>query len=285
MIAVEFRRRAGRMLRVGFLLSLLIHFAGAGVLGILRARLPRSQGLVPRPRETEAFVTLSQALTFEKRARPVPRLQSHPQSHSHSQARSQSVVHPVVLPRTVARLFPAPVLRASIPRPNAPVAHVPRVGRAVASEGMTQEQIARLSQDFAQTIAASHGASDPLRVSTRVPTAVKHYRLQFDGRISTLRIGQGILTPIKKWAADGYTYYYVTYEIVWPDGTYESGAVPWPIRYLPSRDPFASGIPGQRIPLPAPLPGWALPSGIHLGKALQEYFPGYKANDEEGPRA
>jgi len=274
MIAVDNRRRARRMLQVAFLLSLLIHFGGAAVLGILSARLPHSQGALARPRETEAFVTLSQALTIDKRPRPVPR----PPSHSHP--RSRPVMRPVAPPRAVAQRLPAPVLHAIIPRPNAPVVHVPKVERVAASAGMTQEQLARLNQDFARAITASHGANDPLRVATRVPTAVKSYHLQFQGRISDLRVGQGILTPIKKWFADGYTFYYVTYEIVWPDGTYESGAVPWPIRYLPSQDPFASGIPGQRIPLPAPLPGWALPSGIHLGKALREYFPAYR--DAEG---
>jgi hypothetical protein len=275
MTAVDYRRRAGRMLRVALLLSLLIHFGGAGIYGILSARWPRSQGVVPRPRESEAFVTLSQALTFDKRPRPVPRPQSRPHPHP--------ALHPASHPLAVARLISAPLVHASIPRPQARAIPVPKGGHA-APAVMTREQIARLNQDFAQTIAASHGASDPLRVSTRVPTAVKHYRLQFDGRIGTLRVGQGILTPIKKWSSDGYSYYYVTYEIVWPDGTYESGAVPWPIRYLPSNDPFASGIPGQRIPLPAPLPGWTFPSDIRLGKALRDYFPGYKAADE-GPRA
>jgi hypothetical protein len=265
MIALADRRRAGRMLRAAVLLSLLIHLAGAGLFGILAARLPHLQGALARPRETEAFVTLSQALRFDRRPRPIPRPRSFPHSHPHSR--------PVERPRAVARLLPTLLSHAKPPRPKAQIAHLPKIERVIASAGLTQENIARLNQDFARTIAASRAADNPLRTATRVPTAVKRYRLQFDGRISDLRAGQGILTPIKKWFADGYTYYYVTYEFVWPDGTYESGAVPWPIRYTPSADPFASGMPGRRIPLPAPLPGWVLPSDIHLGRALQPYFP------------
>lgn len=126
---------------------------------------------------------------------------------------------------------------------------------------------------MATAISAARSANNPLRVTThQAPAAPKRYHLQFEGHITDLRSGQGVLTPIKKWFADGYNYYYVNYEVVWEDGTYESGSVPWPIRYRPEYDPFESGAP-RHIPLPPPLPGWTLPDGLHLGKVLRAYFP------------
>jgi hypothetical protein len=86
-----------------------------------------------------------------------------------------------------------------------------------------------------------------------------------------LRRGEGYIEPLKRWKADGYTYYYVHYQWLWPDGTFEEGDVPWPIRYRPGDDPFVRG--DRLIPLPGPLPGYELPPNVQLGRRLHLYFP------------
>jgi hypothetical protein len=131
-------------------------------------------------------------------------------------------------------------------------------------------QLAALqSRLAAATQAINH--VDPLAVPSTEPAAPKRYALDMAGSAGNLTHGQGILRPIRSWQHDGYTYYYVSYEIVFSDGTSDSGDVPWPIRYLPADDPFTK--PPHTIPLPPPLPDFVLPAGTHLGRALRPYFP------------
>ena len=109
--------------------------------------------------------------------------------------------------------------------------------------------------------------------------APAHDRLQMEGKSGSLRHGQGTYSPTKSWHADGLDYYYVTYEYVYPNGTYESGRVPWPIHFPPARDPFANDRLDlrARTPLPAP-PSDYVPPGT-LGKALRVYFPKLRFSD------
>lgn len=95
--------------------------------------------------------------------------------------------------------------------------------------------------------------------------------------------GEGILRPLRSWRHDGYVYYYVAYEMTYSDGTYESGDVPWPIRYLPDDDPFTK--PPHVTPLPPPLPDYVLEPGAHLGRALRPYFPDRNAPSSTDERA
>jgi hypothetical protein len=191
----------------------------------------------------------------------------------------------VAVPRYRSPAFPKPELSREVP--HAPpqstphpkpvqVALAPRepehAEHAAGTAQLSPQQLAQLNEDFARTISAARSIDNPLRVPNRLPAGPKQYALQFNGRINDLRNGQGLLTPIKEWYADGFNYYYVTYEIVWPDGTFESGAVPWPIRYRPQQDPFADPAPGRLFPLPPPLPDYVLPPGTQLGRALRPYF-------------
>ena len=111
------------------------------------------------------------------------------------------------------------------------------------------------------------------------PVAPRHDRLQTKGKSGVLRHGQGTYSPTKSWHADGLDYYYVTYEYVYPNGTYETGRVPWPIHFAPARDPFANERLDllARTPLPAP-PSDYVPPGT-LGKALRVYFPKLRFSD------
>jgi hypothetical protein len=154
------------------------------------------------------------------------------------------------------------------------VAYEQRQTKPARTAQLSEARIAQMNESFNQTLAQLRHENDPLAVRPEPPSAPKRYRLQMIGVNGDLRFGQGYYYPIKSWSADGYDYYYVSYEFTWADGTFESGGVPWPIRFRPHDDPFAHpGRPAlEHVPLPAPLPGWKLPAGEHVGKALQRYL-------------
>jgi hypothetical protein len=143
------------------------------------------------------------------------------------------------------------------------------------SAQLTQARIARMSEEFSRTLSQLRRENDPLAVRPQQPAAPKQYKMQMLGVDGDLHHGEGYYYPIKAWKADGYDYYYVTYEFTWADGTYETGGVPWPIRFRPREDPFRNPdtLALRHVPLPAPLPGWTLPAGEHVGKALLRFLP------------
>ncbi len=118
---------------------------------------------------------------------------------------------------------------------------------------------------FEKTIAKLREENNPVESAARpvqTPETARRFNFDISGSIGTAPHGEGILTPLQSWHADGYDYYYVRYWVEYPDGTTETGIVPWPLRYLPAVDPFRLGI--QHFPLPVPLAGYALPAGTAL---------------------
>ena len=131
-----------------------------------------------------------------------------------------------------------------------------------------------------RSIARARAHVDPMHaIAHETPAAPAHDRLQMKGKAGSLRYGQGTYSPVKSWHADGLDYYYVAYEYVYPNGTYETGSVPWPIHFPPANDPFAHDRLDllARTPLPAP-PSAYLPPGT-LGRALRVYFPNLRFSD------
>jgi hypothetical protein len=160
--------------------------------------------------------------------------------------------------------FPAARVRGQAYRADASRTPAQRAAR------FTDAQLAAVQARLADA-AGSAKPADPLSFASEPPAAPKRYAMDMTGNPGRLVRGEGILRPLRSWQHDGYIYYYVAYEITYSDGAYESGDVPWPIRYLPENDPFTK--PPHVIPLPAPLPDFALPPGTQLGRALRPYFP------------
>lgn len=136
--------------------------------------------------------------------------------------------------------------------------------KAVYARNAPQELQVQQEQ-FERTIARLRAANNPVTGAVRAqpaPAAENHYALSFSASIGTVGSGQGILDVVQSWHADGYDYYYVKYWVEYPDGTTESGIVPWPIRYPPNADPFRLGI--HHMPLPGPLADYTLPPGTVL---------------------
>jgi len=112
------------------------------------------------------------------------------------------------------------------------------------------------------------------------PDAVAHAQLSIDeGRREKLHRGEGTYRPIQSWTSEGERYYRVEYEFVYPDGTKESGVVPWVVHFAPGEDPFIDGTAEARprTQLPPPPPGF-VPPGT-LGRALRAYFPNLQFED------
>jgi len=120
-----------------------------------------------------------------------------------------------------------------------------------------------------------------MRVTSDPAAAPKRYRLQLQGRLGHLHHGEGIYYPIRGWRCGELDCYYVAYQYTHPDGTIESGDVPWPIHFPPNHDPFVSTDVAmlERTPLPSPPPGFVPPGD--LGQALRYYFPSMQFEDAE----
>ncbi|HTV74710.1 MAG TPA: hypothetical protein VME66_13520 [Candidatus Acidoferrales bacterium] len=282
-----YRWRTDRALLVALILSLVLHFSGAALYGLLARQLVRLHLASPHPSPTEEVVSISSAITIDKRTHPV--VVQHVTPRRPVVRVAQVPVQPT-LPKVqivVPRYKPPAVLKPELARPvphsipqgkpapkSVQVALAPHEPQqttrtTTGSAMLTPQQLAQLNQDFSQTISQAKSVNDPLKVPDQPQETEKRYRLQFAGATGGLGLCEGRWWPIKSWQEGGYDYYYASYDCVWPDGTYEDGGVPWPFRYPASRDPLVYPLESE-IPLPGPPIGWTPPAGIRLGKAMRD---------------
>jgi hypothetical protein len=317
MISTPYRWRGDRVLRIALVLSLVIHLVG-GMLGFWTifdaAKL--FPALKTKPKDKE-IVTISSAITLDRKAKPVPAARpAPPKAHPvppvpPAPERVASVPEqPAVkqieqlpapslerheLAKTVPKATAEPEktihqptvtdVPSAAPHPPAPVKHVALSERNSPQSPLQRpshfspQELAKIDQDLAKTIAQARAADDPLRTPQHViPAGPKQYRVQMQGLFGPLAHGEGYYKPIpgSGWRDSAYDYYYVTYEFTYPDGTYETGAVPWPIRFPKSADPFTHPWM-DKVQMPGPPVGFVPPQ--NLGKALREYFPDTKFPD------
>ena len=142
--------------------------------------------------------------------------------------------------------------------------------------------MAAMQRQFSQTISQARQSANPLNVPTAPPSADKHYKLQMRGIYSDLKDGEGYIEPSAyPFQRNGYNYYYMKYSIVYQDGVYEEGAVPWASRW-PSNVTPDIVRPGWHGPMPCPAPGYEPPAleeyqqmKLALRTALYLCFPGH----------
>ncbi len=245
------RLRVSRLLFWCIVFSIVLHFTIAPLL----VWLLRAGHMVPPSPKEVVFVQTSSTLRISHRTHPRPprpRTQPHPIVAQHLAVahQSQTRITPPAQPRREVARIDRRALRIVPPK---------------VSYSQTSIDTAQQEQQFERTIARLRQQNDPV-VSAARPVqpsqTVKHYAFDFSGSLGTAPRGEGILTPEESWHDGGYDYYYVRYWVEYPDGTTETGHVPWPLRYRPSLDPFRLGI--QHFPLPVPLPDFALPPGTVL---------------------
>ena len=138
---------------------------------------------------------------------------------------------------------------------------------SISAAVLAQQQVA-----FVRTIAQAKAAQDPVAGSQSavVPEQTKHYGFNASSISTVPSAGQGYLSPIRRWIDGDLVYYYVRYSVTYPDGTFETGIVPWPIHYLVSEDPFARGI--HSMPLPGPSADYAAASDTDMHPLVKNCY-------------
>lgn len=245
------RERAGRLLLWCFLFSIVFHFTAGPLLAwLFGARFAAARKQQP----LETFTVTSTAARLERRPQPqrphfVQPPAPQPQPHVAVQPQPRQAPR-----RELAKINP----RAEI--------SVPRVEarRGPQTETFSQK-LAQQERQFNQTIAKLRQENNPIVSAARPaapPASNKRYTYDFSGGIGSPNIGQGILYPVNSWVDGPWDYYYVRYWVLYPDGTSETGTVPWPVRFPQSQDPLKLGW--RRLPLAGPLPDYVLPPGTSL---------------------
>jgi hypothetical protein len=245
------RKRARRLLLWGFVLSIAFHFTVVPLLAwLFGARFAATQ----KQQQAETFIVTSSAARLERRPQP--------QRPSFVQPPSQQPV-PRVVPRQQPEQAPKRELAKINPRAEISVPHrAPRVGPQTQS---FSRQLEQQQKQFTQTIARLREENDPVISAAHpvaTPAAMKRYVYDFSGNIGSPDIGMGILIPLNAWKDGPWDYYYVKYWVIYPDGTNETGNVPWPVRFPQTQDPIKLGW--RHMPLPGPLPDYVLPRDANL---------------------
>jgi hypothetical protein len=240
------RRHVSRRLFWALLASLVIHGGLAGTLAFFFLQHQVHPGL-PEPQ-----LTVSSVIQIMQRPqRRISVATPHPQAAPSKQQ-----------PRVVRSRRSAPP-RRELARIEI---HAPRIPPPARKAGtQTTLDTAREEIAFTKTIARLRQQNDALvssQAPVMTPAPAKRFVYDFSASIGSAPRGEGILYPVQSWTTGGYDYYYVKYWVEYPDGTTESGRVPWPLRYAVDQDPFRLGI--HHLPLPTPLANYSLPPGTSM---------------------
>lgn len=236
---------------VSAILSLVLHLLLVSVI----AHVFLADWLARNRREPKELVAISSVIRLEHKTQPAP---AHATVAKPAPQRPPVPVQPQPQPRPPQpKPQPQPEQRKTVAMrvTQAPPGRLtPRAGPVHVSARLSSAELQREQLAFSQTIASSRAADDPVAGATNThvqPGAPKSYHLNLEGTLGKPQ-PEGILTPEKRWVDGPWVYYYVSYSVVYADGTTETGIVPWPIRFPIAADPFRRGE--RRMPLPGPLP-------------------------------
>lgn len=300
MISATDEPRDSRVVRIAVIGSIAFHliaFLLAGFVG-------RPFHAVFRPKDKPEMVTLSQAITIDKRRKPVPvpvpvprpavAPQPRPQQRS-AQALAQAPDFPkykeqklIKLPEPAAKRKPevATTVKSDVER-RKQIADTSAQGHEPAepskshgekqtgTPSLSSAQLAQLDAQFSKTIADARAQHDPMNNTAKSqPVSIAKSTFQVKGP-GMLNPGEGECIPIKYWEQSGYHYYFMKYRYAYADGTQESGVVPWAVRYLPKHDPIVLAQTTRgAVPCPIyPVPGFVMPSNEKLTPFLRMFLP------------
>lgn len=285
--------RWGQRLLIGALiLSLFFHFAGIVIWGIVSGRW---QWLRPQP--PEPMIVLSSSTTIQHRSVPVPSqptnrseppVQPRPPTPPHLAVQPQQATEPAPNAPNVHAVAPAgrPELTYTAPlAPPKPQQHhvfkeriVPRRATPLTfAQRLAQEQ-----QSFQREVAQLRARDNPLSVATippRPPSSYQRSYLNISGVDRRAESFEGLVTPVRTWMENGMRCHYAMYDVQYSSGAMDRGNIPWPLCYLPSRDPMTlpDGTPvpnGSPVPtiLLYPMDGYVLPPGTFLTQFLRGLY-------------
>jgi hypothetical protein len=217
--------------------------------------------LMGAPQAKPELVTTSTVVRIERKTVPIPQQPQarpqplqRPQQQQAEKAEQHAQPIPEARPTEIARMMP------NAPAQPTPAKTVQK--KASLSEILAQQQAA-FAKEAAQISAANHA---PISVATVDPNSAPAARQPFQMDISGIpgmpRHGEGIITPVRSWRDGGLDCYYARYWYEYPNGEREAGVIPWPFCFAPRLDPFLRGV--HTMPMPFPMPGFALPSGTQL---------------------
>lgn len=262
------------------MVSLIIHLFSGSIFELLSRAVNRIMPELASRQEPD--VTRADVILLEK-AQPTARpVIAAPHPHAPP---------PPPAPRLAERPIPAPVeerpeiahITIHAPHQAAPsrgegaveLPHVvsPAAGPpAKPQQYYSEQQIAQLQSQFAQTIADAHQtlAQANAAMQTAPVVTTKHFEMHFNGIHEGMNPGDGIITPIKVERIGNTMWYWTHYEYMYGDGHVEEDDIPWPFHYPVNDDPFARG--DRRIPLQAPPADFKLTRP--LKPVLMQFFGG-----------
>jgi hypothetical protein len=218
--------------------------------------------------------------------RPVPAVTPVPQPPTkavHEAAKHLAEATPEP-PRTIKQKVVTPIETAppatpepkrdeptAAPERKVALAERPREAQRL-SRQLTPEQLQKINDDLAKSIAQDRAENNPLNTRTyQTPaSSTKPFSFQLSGANGRLRGYQGLCSPIKGWQSDGWDYYYLTCNVAFSNGRSDIEALPWPVRFRAGADPYVVEISTPPA-IPGPLPGWTLPSGVYVGEGVRAY--------------
>ena len=260
---------------VAVVASLLLHIIAA-LLFIHQRTIPANE-----------TVATSERVTFDRKPKPAP----PPRPTAPPTPRPVLHAEPIVVPQALP--VPAPLARVRarpipIAHPHAPpkelAKHAPHAPVTVPLPRATlgDARIAQITNDLRADIASDLARRQASLAVAPAPLATPHhYGLDAASFLSGDRRHHGLCDPIKDWQQDGFNYYFVACNVKFSDGTVQRQAVPWPVRFPPSNDPFAGTASGEK-PLAMPLPGWHLPPGETVTPELRAYARDHGVTIEGG---
>jgi len=309
MITSSYRWRSDRVFRTAVIASVVLHvllfflaLKSTGLLTYLR--------FTQKPKDEQ--IAMSSAIRLDKRPKPV--LAAPKPKPVRPRPKSiESQQRPLVTPQEAApaerskainelsKSVPKALLQAKTTQrekrvtvtPTAPPVKPPKQvasadrGTSVREERralqrptrrsqFSEEQLARIQSDLSRAISQSRSDTNPLVVPRQEQAAApKHYAIQTLGSIDDMKMYAGVCYPNRdSWQRNGYNYYYLTCNVQTLAGGVERQAMPWPVHFLPNRDPFNGSLSptqAQRLPVPGPDPDYKLPAGAQISPEMRDY--------------
>jgi hypothetical protein len=265
------RRRRALLVAVG--ISLLVHFFGGGLLGLL-ARL------APRPPAERDLETVAARITVERATpaptpiptatpkplptpTPIPRASAAP-----AVPRIATAPHVVHVPAARAR----PVAPHEIAR-NRPHASPQPRPVPLARGSYTSGQIASLDDQFRSTIASAQralaeGPAQSGGTGRGSASTMKRYDAVATGFPADMLGGGGLCDNLSEETRGEVTYIYWRCRVRYEDGYAEIVAFPWPFAYPRGHTPR----PRENFPAQPPPPSFHLPDVFALSRQVCYYF-------------
>lgn len=215
---------------------------------------------IPPNQQRELFVVSSSALRIERKAVPQP--QSVPQ-HAVAHPQPQRPVTPHVV-------HEPPKEHHELAReiPNAP----PQPPRK--TQTTLAQQIARDERQFAKEAQKLNASNSPLSVATpeaQPPAAWHRSYMDLNGKEQQEHVF-AVLTVRQKFQTPTMHCYYVRYDAQFSGGGTDDGNIPWPVCYPRDHDAMLPLDHPHALPVPAPQPGYVLPTGTVLSPLLQQIY-------------